>query len=680
MAKDENLQTLVHEAYKNIRDMAKHTQTEFSVLFLDGINFYREKKYNEAVEKFTGALSISDDIDATKGLILSLEEILKHDLPIQTRANTLTRILSLYEKQISIWPSQNNYEHYVMFLLSSETNNSELSLQEKAIEIGERGIARFPNSRQLHKVMYIAYKLVDDKLKSHISMLKSCENSLYDFQFLSNSFGTELMEYMPGTKNPATIPLMHIWGKLKSFEYNPIFLEDMLRFEQEHNYGGTIHRMGIINMLMDLLNKSYRPHALFNEIIPKEIELSPGYKDALDDIQENLKRAFDLDDTPKPEASKETQPGKPKLRSKATVPKGELASLERIGELPSLEKKINKSLTPKSIKAELDKYVVGQEDAKQIISNALYNHYLRINTNAKWQKGNIILMGPTGCGKTFLAAQIARIMNVPFAVGDCTSMSEVGYVGNDADEVLKTLHYDAQRKKMDINTGIVYLDEIDKIAVAQDGFGRDVRGRGVQQPFLKMVEGSQYKICLNKYAPSESFEVDTTPILFVAGGSFAGDSGKRGLLELAYAAKSSQGKIGFNKEGRISREDIKLYCPTDKDMKDFGFIPEFIGRFPIRSFLSELTEEQLAEIMVRPEDAVLKQKQAYFQAFGVNLKMTDDAVKLIAAEAKKSSTGARSLHSITNIVLKDLEFEFPGSDVKEFEVTKQFVEEKLANK
>jgi len=678
MAKDNNLQTLVHEAYKNIRDMAKYNRNEFSVIFDDAVKDYREKLYDLATGKFTDAMGIIDNAESTRALILSLKGTLGYDMSVEDRAGTISRVLSLYEKQIAVWPNPQNYGVYIAFLLSKNVNNENINMSERAVEIGEEGVKRFPNSRDLHAIISNIYKLVKNDLSSHISMLRACENSLYDFKFLERNFDEKLMQYMPNSENEATIPITHIWSKRKSFENNPIFLEDMLRFEQEHNYGGTIHRIGIINILLELLNKSYRPDALFNEIIPKEIELSPGYKEALDGMLEDLKLDFDMDSTSKPETLKKNLHGKQKTKNKAIIPKGELTSLEKA--LPSLEKTINKSLTPKSIKAELDKYVVGQEDAKQIISNALYNHYLRINTNAKWQKGNIILMGPTGCGKTFLAAQIARIMDVPFAVGDCTSISEVGYVGNDADDVLKTLHYDAKQKKMDINTGIVYLDEIDKIAVAQDGFGRDVRGRGVQQPFLKMVEGSKYKICLNKYAPSESFEIDTTPILFIAGGSFAGDSGKRGLLELAYAAKTSQGKVGFNTEARISREDIKLYSPTDKDMKEFGFIPEFIGRFPIRSFLSELTEEQLAEIMIKPEDAVLKQKQAYFQAFGVKLKMTDDAVKLIAAEAKKSSTGARSLHSITNIVLKGLEFELPGSDVKEVEITKQFVEERIAAK
>lgn len=680
MTKDNDLQALVHEAYKNIRDMVLHNKNEFNAIFEEGLTAYRDQKYSAAVEKFTDAIGIIDTAEATKALIVSLKWTLTYDLPLEERAGKISRILSLCEKQISMWPDPKNYSLYIVLLLSKEVNNEKLTLMGKAIEIGEEGVKKFPYSRDLHVIMNKVYRIVKDDLSSHISMLRACDNSLYDFKFLEKSFGDKLLEHMPGSDKESTVPINYIWGNLKKFENNPLFLEQLLMFEQNHNYGGFPHRNGIMNMLLTLLNKSYPPNTLIDKIIPKEIELSPEHKGFLTELKTNLKtsnndpisnkeNSVEENDLPLLEASNEDKGKKTKTKRKKGYEK------------ESLEKTIDLSLTPKSLKAELDKYVIGQDDAKRIIANALYNHYLRVNSNdPKWKKGNIILIGPTGCGKTLIATQIARILDVPFAVGDCTAMSEVGYVGNDADEVLKSLYYDAKYKNKDINTGIIYLDEVDKIAVAQDGFGRDVRGRGVQQPFLKMVEGQRYRIGLGRNGTGQQFEIDTTPVLFIAGGSFAGDSGKTGLLELAYDTKTEKGKIGFNQAERVRKEDVHLYYPTDQDMKQFGLIPEFIGRFPIRSFLRELTEEQLAEIMVKPENATLKQKQEFFKAFGVDLTITEDAIKLIAAEAKKSSTGARSLDSIMNTVLNGLEYELPGSGVKSFEVTKQFVEEKIAAK
>lgn len=351
------------------------------------------------------------------------------------------------------------------------------------------------------------------------------------------------------------------------------------------------------------------------------------------------------------------------------------SSSEPLGKIESLQK-------PKEIHAFLDQYVIGQERAKKLLSVAVYNHYKRINNNVEadadleLEKSNILMVGPTGTGKTLLAKSIAKLLNVPFTIVDATVLTEAGYVGEDVESILSRLLQEADYDVAKAERGIVFIDEIDKIARKSDNpsITRDVSGEGVQQAMLKLLEGSVVNVPPQggrKHPDQEFLHVNTQNILFICGGAFEG-------IERRIAQRLNTQIIGFGASNKkqVDKDNLLKYVEA-QDLRSYGLIPEIIGRLPVITYLDHLDRDALKRILTEPKNALMRQYERMFELDGIRLTVDPEVLDLIVDTSIENKLGARGLRSICEAIMNDAMYDAPSSNKKNFRLTLKYAKEKL---
>ncbi len=633
-----------------------------------------DEKYEEAYSMFSqlAAFETNNSLARVKHL-RKMVECKKELFKLFPNDKDFQDLCTVYNMRLKEDYSADAYLDYIYFLnYELATFPEPMDFREEALAIAKKGSHEFPECSEIFVELHNLYNDFGMFEMGNEAMMHACKLCYDNPEYLFRSFSTELFEPSQEEKEMPLIQLLKY--RNQEIMKDPWLLE---------RYSDEISETGIQPLIaFNLYQRIYKMNMAARPRLKEKIK--EAYEDAkmiTDDPNElfaiekamvrfTLQNKLDHDKEWVKFCNANLGQGLEEAEGKRPVKKDALAikKQENVGNNFSSEITL-----PKDFKKSLDDYVIGQEMAKQAISVAFYQHTLRINGSAPGvEKSNILILGPTGNGKTYIAETAAKLLKLPFVIGDATKITDSGYVGADAEDLLLSLFLKSGKDKATTEKGIIYIDEADKIR-ANPGSGKDVGGEGAQQQLLKLIEGSDVEVPLNKKT-GESIRIDTRNILFIVGGAFSDTMMGEDLY-----SRVDESTIGFN----TASEDTKKYSKvmrklTDKDLHNYGFLPEFAGRLHHRIILDKLEREDMRDILVKPKNAVLTQYKKVFKASGIKLEVTEGALDYIAEKAAESNSGARSLRSIfEQIVYKPL-FELPGTEQKTFTIDENYLEKELS--
>ncbi|HII14750.1 MAG TPA: AAA domain-containing protein [Nanoarchaeota archaeon] len=622
-------------------------KAEFRLNKANAMRDYLDEHYLEAQFSFMTALTKTDSVsekDAISGKLLDCAKQLFRISPTEEEFN---RLRSTYEFTIRTHETADNFLSYMNFLGKDMAEVHHINMMAEAIRVGEIALERFPEDHRIHSEMYELYVFTENYKEAQKRLEALVKLKFDDPDYLINEFGKML--WQPGEVFEMKKAPFYIIMEYKGHAIlrNPEALQKYGRY-----------------MLRNI--NTHEEWALYT------LYKAWKGKPTLDGIKKDVVEAFD-----KAAASlrrrKNGEQFKALHKNYAEVAKlkkelrNENPNATRVDEVKEFSKEV-KVVLPREIKAHLDDYVIGQEKAKMGVSVGYYMHLLRLrqamDKNAKkLDKSNMLLLGPTGSGKTYMLNMLAKMSGVPFVVIDTSKVTSAGYVGDKAEQCLLALLGAANGNVELAQRGIVYLDEADKIRAIKGG-GKDVNGEGAQQQYLKLLEGSVVNV---EVSQGKYIQIDTTNILFVVGGAFS-FSNEGGSIGEVIGAREKH--IGFRMGGHEEAPKNKGISGrlTDKDLIEYGFIPEFVGRLHHRIVLEQLSERELRKILTEPADAVIPQYVEMFRLSDVKLDVRPDALDTIAEEAYALNAGARSLRTICDSLFEDALFYLPGSSIKNYSV------------
>ncbi|MCG2719246.1 MAG: AAA family ATPase, partial [Nanoarchaeota archaeon] len=641
-----DLESRLKRAFNEISKFHDSTNlTEFDECFKLGFKEYIDGNYVLAKNLFNQALEKSE-LKTHK--ISSLQMLINSNIELfnkEPTENEFRSICKYYEQLLSLKETTEYYSNYLSFL-SNNLSNHQIFMDDEAIKIAERATSIFPFNLELNDSLFKLYGLVGETEKAYDVMVHTCKLAYRDPNFLYSIFFEKLFEPAPNSKDSKTIPI----NILMEYKDKEILSDSWLLY----NYADLVKKsaIGQEQFAYWLFTRVFK---LNPNIMNLKTSLFEAYNEALlstKDEKSRMDLQIHFEDFAK-QYSLNNDPEWKNLWNIYYGNEGNDPEYDFIDEDPDDEEKLPfkpsipdknpfkvEILMPKQIKEKLDDFIIGQEEGKKAISVAFYQHLLRISNKVKGvEKSNILILAPTGCGKTYIAQIASQIFDWPFVIGDATKITDAGYVGMDTEDLLSALYTQCEGNLSKAEKGIIYLDEGDKIRVRQ-GIGKDIGGEGAQQQLLKLIEGSKVHVEINKKT-REHIIMDTSNILFIVGGAFSDTMMGEDLY-----SKVDEKKIGFglcNEEKTYAKVMKKL---TDKDLHKYGFIPEFAGRLHHRIILDSLTKEDLRQILIKPKNALLSQYEKIFNASGIKLEITEDALDNIAERSSKSSSGARSLRSI----------------------------------
>ncbi len=639
------------------------SREQYQVLKADAVRDFLEGKYREARELLDTAIAEAETLEeriTIFDLAIKCSHKIRSQSAPEAKVKEFQRISGYYQDMIGLQETAGNYLAYMDFLGRMAPNEGAYLVQD-AISVGKTALSIFPEDGRIYAAMYFFQCLEKQYDDAYASMVKACQLKYEDPDFLIQHFGQKM--FLPDLGD----------GKDRGI---PFFAMINLRSEELMANAPALYRYAeymLENMPMS------EPTVV--KFLDKAYDLQPNMKGLQATIAEVYDRGLQfLRKNPDYNPLMILQLRKFKTIKKdfGLIPKELALHSQRSG-----NKKTIIVRPPREIKKHLDEYIIGQEHIKRTMAQGTYRHALRIkafeNGDIRMKKSNMLIIGPTGCGKTYIASVtaivLAKVLNIdiPFTVYDATPLTAAGYHGDDVENIVKALYFAAEKDIEKTQRGVVYIDEIDKKKRNPSSSTADVGGQAVQQQLLRPLEGTIMTVPLGQH---EAIQVDTNHILFIAGGAFSQGSSTGSLAELM--EEEDGGKtVGFRQMEGVLAKSKKHRMALKTALEKYGFIPEFLNRFPIKLELKKFTLEELRDILTKPKDAVMLEYEALFENSGIKLKMGDDALDAVAEHAMGQDEGARGLRTICEIVFDKALYDLPGSGEKELVVDKDFVLERL---